>query len=68
MNIIAVHRNYLPSTHPAEEQEIDPYRFTIHYAERPKDAKWVYKKICFKHTDAAQVTSWVTSISTRLKC
>ncbi|XP_049817445.1 ceramide kinase isoform X2 [Aethina tumida] len=67
MNIIAVHRNYLPSTHPAEEQEIDPYRFTIHYAERPKDAKWVYKKICFKHTDAAQVTSWVTSISTRLK-
>ncbi|CAH0562734.1 unnamed protein product [Brassicogethes aeneus] len=66
-NIISVKQNYLASGHPAEDQQLDPYRFTIHYAERPKGAKWVYKKIVLKHTEQIQILSWVKTLNFHLK-
>ncbi|CAH1955619.1 unnamed protein product [Acanthoscelides obtectus] len=67
-NIIAVQNSYLRGTHPSDEKQFDLNAFTIHYAERGKQAKWLYKSLKLKHSDPLQVASWVKTLQNHLKC
>lgn len=66
-NVISVQHNYMQNTHPSEEKVIDPNYFTIHYAERAKDAKWLYKRLILKHIDPIQVVLWVKTLQNHLQ-
>ncbi|CAG9855157.1 unnamed protein product [Phyllotreta striolata] len=66
-NVISVQQNYKRNTNPSDLQQLDPYIFTIHYAERNKGSKWVYKNLTVKHSDSAQVTMWVKTLQNYLK-
>lgn len=65
-NVLSVHHNYI-QTHPSKEKEIDPHNFIIHYAEKAKEATWVYKQISLKHADELQVTAWVKTLQNILR-
>nr|CAI5827655.1 unnamed protein product [Callosobruchus analis] len=67
-NIISVQNSYLRGTHPSEERQIDPNAFTIHYAERGKRAKWLYKSLKLRHSDPLQIVTWVKTLQNHLKC
>ncbi|XP_018571310.1 ceramide kinase isoform X2 [Anoplophora glabripennis] len=63
----AVQHNYLRNTHPSENKQIDPNSFTIHYSERGKYAKWVYKNVSLKHSDPLQVSTWIKTLQNYLQ-
>ncbi|XP_072402252.1 ceramide kinase [Diabrotica undecimpunctata] len=65
-NVISVQQNYR-KTHPSETRQLNPNAFTIHYAEREKGPKWVYKNLVLKNSDPLLVTTWVKTLQTRLK-
>lgn len=67
-NVISIQKEYL-KTHPADNKQIDPCSFTIHYASKAeKSAKWVYKNLTLKHSDPMQVALWVKSLQKCLEC
>ncbi|KAF7267127.1 hypothetical protein GWI33_019621 [Rhynchophorus ferrugineus] len=65
-NVLSVQQNYLKSSSPSLRRQIDPNHFTIHYAEKSTDDKWVYKSLTLKHLDALQVASWVKTLQNHL--
>ncbi|XP_066247161.1 ceramide kinase isoform X1 [Euwallacea similis] len=65
-NVISVKNDYLKGIHPSIRPEIDPKQFTIHYAEKSVEDKWVYKTLTLKHTDSLQVASWVKTLQNHL--
>lgn len=65
-NIISVQQNYM-RCHPSETRQIDPNSFLIHYAERKRGPKWVYKRINLKNSDVSLVNSWVKTLQNHLQ-
>ncbi|KAH1023585.1 ceramide kinase isoform X2 [Dendroctonus ponderosae] len=65
-NVISVQPNYLKATHPSMQRQIDPNQFTIHYAEKAVEDRWLYKSLSLKHNDSLQVASWVKTLQNHI--
>ncbi|XP_030762356.1 ceramide kinase [Sitophilus oryzae] len=63
-NVLSVKHDMSKSSGP--HLEINPHQFTIHYSEKSKNDKWVYKNITLKHSDPLQVASWVKTLQNHL--
>lgn len=65
-NVISVQHEYLKGGHPSLQRQIDPNQFTIHYAEKTIEDKWLYKYLTLKHAESLQVASWVKTLQNHL--
>ncbi|XP_060516142.1 ceramide kinase [Cylas formicarius] len=66
-DVISVEHNFLKGFHSTVPRQTDPNNFTIHYAEKAKDDKWLYKTLALKHSDPLQVSSWVKTLQNHLR-